>query len=393
MAEQEILDLKSMVQGGRLFRSPADANRVEAFLTPTGIENHAANMIELPNGDLLCAWFSGTQEGIPDVGIALSRLPAGGARWTEPVWVAEDPSRSEQNPVLFLTPEGKVWLLWTAQETRGCTKDEWKALVAAGEATGDYGMQWTSIVRRRVSDDYGHSWGPIELFLDKPSSFIRHPLVVMSNDEWLLPMYYSLESNLHADDYSVMLISSDQGASWDEHVVPQSRGRVQASVLELEPGKLIAFFRSRAADWIYVSHSADYGRTWKPPEPTSLPNNNASTQNIKLASGHLAMVFNNYQVKDEPHEAVWPRRRYPVTIAISEDGGKSWPFMRDVDAGDAFWGDENVHLNRRLGYPGLIQTRDGMIHVFYSYRGRQCIKYVRLGEEWVRGQLDYVVEG
>jgi predicted neuraminidase len=64
-------------------------------------------------------------------------------------------------------------------------------------------------------------------------------------------------------------------------------------VLELEPGQLIAFFRSRRADNICVSHSPDYGRTWTEPERTVLPNNNSSIQAIKLAGGAIAVVFNH----------------------------------------------------------------------------------------------------
>lgn len=390
MNESKVLDLKSMVTDGRLFRSPFDEHRVEAFIPRAGNENHATNLLELPNGDLLCVWFAGTREGISDVRIAMSRLPAGEAQWTQPAWVSEDHTRSEQNPLLFLTPQGKLWLLYTAQETRGGTKEEWLAKVAAGEAEGDYTMQWTAVIRRRISEDLGHAWGPVEVAFGKPSSFCRQPIVVMSNGEWLLPMYYSLPAFRHADDYTVMQISADQGQTWEEYEVPQSRGRVQASVLEMEPGRLTAFFRSRAADRVYVSYSTDYGRTWTPPERTVLPNNNSSIQAIKLASGNIAVIFNKYSANDDPDDTLWPRRRYPVTLAISEDEGQTWPYMRNIDTGDDFWGEANQHLNRRLGYPCLIQTRDGLIHVAYSYRGRQCIKYVRVSEEWVRDQRDYI---
>ena len=33
---------------------------------------------------------------------------------------------------------------------------------------------------------------------------------------------------------------------------------------------------------------------------------------------------------------------------------------------------------------------DGAIHVAYSYRGRQCIKYVRVTEAWIRSEVDWV---
>jgi predicted neuraminidase len=380
----------SMVLDGRLYRPPGDGNRVEAFIPSMGHENHAANMLELPNGDLLCAWFAGSREGIRDVRIALSRLPAGQDRWTQPAWLSEDQTLSEQNPVLFLTPQGEVWVLYTAQETRGGTKEEWLARVAAGEAEGDYAMQWTAVIRRRVSGDNGHIWGPVEEYFQRPGSFCRQPPVIMSNGEWLLPMYYSLPALGHADDYSVMQITADQGETWTEIEVPASRGRVHASVLELQAGHLVAFFRSRAADWIYISRSPDYGRTWTAPEPTNVPNNNSSIQAVRLDSGNIAIAFNNYQANLDPYTAVWPRRRYPVTVAISQNEGRTWPHMRNVDTGDDFCGEENKSLNRRLGYPGLIQTQDGLIHLFYSYRGRQCIKYVRFREAWVRDELEVV---
>jgi hypothetical protein len=96
-----ILDLSRGLDAGVLFRPPDDRLRIDAFIPTIGRQGHAANLVELDNGDLLCAWFAGSREGTSDINIALSRLPHGAARWTEPVWVSEDATRSEQNPVLF----------------------------------------------------------------------------------------------------------------------------------------------------------------------------------------------------------------------------------------------------------------------------------------------------
>lgn len=390
MSEESIFNLPEMLGGGVLFRSPDDGQRVEAFIPPMGKENHAANLAELPNGDLLCAWFAGSREGTSDVRIALSRLPHGAARWTRPAWVSEDETHSEQNPVLFPASDGTLWLLYAAQETRGCAWAEWQRRVAAGEAEGPYTMQWTAAVRRRISTDGGHTWGPVETFMSKPGSFCRQPLVVLSNGDWLFPTYTSVEDRAAADgDHSAVQISEDAGRTWAEFPVPDSGGRIQPSVLELDGGRLVAFFRSRAADAIYVSRSADYGRTWARPERTMLPNNNSSIQAVKLASGAIAMAFNHTGGGDDPARIVWPRERYPVTVALSEDGGQTWPIMRHIDTGDNFAGAQNRHLNRRCAYPSILQTRDGLIHVAYSYRDRQCIKYVRLAEDWIREQRDW----
>src|SRR5689334_3567898 len=77
----------------------SDPSRLEAYLPSPCVQNHAANIMPLPDGDLACVWFGGTQEGIPDISVYFSRLPAGQDRWTEPVQLSNDPTRSEQNPI------------------------------------------------------------------------------------------------------------------------------------------------------------------------------------------------------------------------------------------------------------------------------------------------------
>src|SRR4051795_5205043 len=76
-----------------------DAARMEAYLPSPCVQNHAANIMPLPGGDVACVWFGGTQEGIPDISVWFSRLRGG--RWSEPVKLSDDPARSEQNPILF----------------------------------------------------------------------------------------------------------------------------------------------------------------------------------------------------------------------------------------------------------------------------------------------------
>ena len=206
-----------------------------------------------------------------------------------------------------------------------------------------------------------------------------------------MTLYYSLEAGgRHGNDHSVMRRSDDGGRRWTEHPVPGTRGRVHPSVVDLGGGELVAFFRSRAADRIYASRSSDGGRTWTPAERTVLPNNNASIQAAGLGDGRVAMVFNHYSANDDPDVAVWPTRRYPLTVALSEDEGETWPWMRHIDRGDGFFGSANEPANRVCAYPSVVAGPDGAIHVAYSYRGRQCIKYVRVTEAWIRDEVDYV---
>lgn len=382
----DIVNLTDLIETGRLFRHH-ELDQVEAYL-PTGCRsNHASSLVELDNGDLLCAWFAGSDEGTSDIKIYVSRLSKGASSWSEPVRLSEDYTRSEQNPVLFQAPDGVLWLLYTAQETRGCSLQEWKRLLAEGKTKGSFGMQETSEIRCRQSTDHGLTWGPIQTVFSKPGAFCRQSIVVLSNGDWLFSMWYSTISDgtHYGGDVTVMQISRDQGQTWEEYPVPNSRGRVHASVIELEPGKLIAFFRSRSADRIYTSRSADYGRTWTSPERTDLPNNNSSIRAIQLQSGNIALIHNPVQANDDPSLTVWPYERCPVTIALSEDNGISWPYIRHIATGENFCGERNRSSNRRYEYPYIIQGRDGLLHVTYSHASRKCIKYVCVTEDWIKG--------
>jgi len=381
----EILDLKATATSGALFRPPTDEDRIEALIPTRCESNHASYLAELGNGDILCVWFGGSVEGASDVKVYMSRLDHDKAKWSEPVQISEPNDRSEQNPFLFATPNGELWACYTSQKTRGVSREEWERMVAAGEVTGSFSLQETATIVRRISQDNGYTWGPPTPLFVRPGSFCRHRIVVLSNGDWLLPMYYSLPSAGRGNDYSVMQLSTDGGETWTEVGVPASRGRVHPSVVEVESGKLLAFFRSRAADRIYLSRSEDYGRTWTPPERTVLPNNNASVHAIGLQDGRIAIIFNNVSANDDPAKTVWPRQRYPVTIAISEDEGKTWPYMRHIETGDNYAGVANRHLNRENSYPCLMQSRDGRLHLSYTYAGRQCIKYVSVPVDWVTG--------
>ncbi|WP_020431941.1 exo-alpha-sialidase, partial [Paenibacillus riograndensis] len=134
----------------------------------------------------------------------------------------------------------------------------------------------------------------------------------------------------------------DEGATWRNVEVPGSRGRVHCNVIEIAPGKLIGLFRSRSADNIYFAKSDDNGETWTEPVRTELPNNNSSISAIKLASGKLAVIYNDLRFNDKPDITVWPFERCPVTVAISEDEGRTWPYRRHVETGEGFSGHKNL---------------------------------------------------
>jgi predicted neuraminidase len=389
-----------------------------AYLPAPTVQSHAANLLTLPDGRLGCVWFGGTQEGVPDISIWFSTLEPGSTQWSPAEQLSDDGTRSEQNPILFAAPglpgqSSQLWLLYTAQKA---------------------GNQDTAEVRRRTSTDSGRTWGEVETLFPANETggvFVRQLPVVLPSGRLIIPIFRCIttpgEKWVGNSDDSAVMISDDGGASWSEHVLPGSLGCVHMNIQPVANGSLLALFRSRWADSIYESRSTDDGTTWSEPVPTELPNNNSSIQFTALADGRLALVYNHSRAEEnterrlslydeidddglaaeqgqitEPaapaggavpggavsgdggeRKAFWGTPRSPMTLAISEDSGRSWPIRRNLDVGDGYCLSNNSRdgLNREYSYPSVHQSPDGALNIAYTYF-RQAIKYVRVDPQW-----------
>lgn len=364
--------LPGLTMDGRMYEN-LDMGTVEAALPTGGYPTaHAPALLELPNGDMLCCWFAGTYEGSADIRIICSRLEKGALAWTEPVDISGDPERSEQNPSLFYGPDDAVWAMYTAQKDRQAGKDN---------------MQFTSQIRRQKSFDGGRTWGEYETVFAREGSFCRQEIQVLKNGRWIFGNWLCTDSvDGLSGDPSVFQISDDQGKTWRQVDMPNSRGRVHPTVVELDNGHLVAFMRSREADNVYRSESFDWGDSWSEPKPTPLPNNNSSISATRLQSGRICIAYNP-TCTPEPvkGKAAWPGLRCPVAVALSEDGGLTFPIIRWMERGEGFMGDENKTNNKQYEYPYIMQSRDGRIHLAYAAFTRKGVKYVSFTEEDVLG--------
>jgi len=390
-----------MMNSGILQVHGEDASRSVADLPAPRVQAHAANLTVLADGSLACVWFGGSMEGRSDINVFMSRLAPGSAQWSAPVQLSNDPERSEQNPILCVMPRGELWLLHTSQSS---------------------GHQDTSVVRRRISRDNGLSWGPTEDLAGAPAgTFVRQPIRIQADGSWLLPIFRckpvpgkAWDGSL---DDSAVLRSSDQGASWQLIEVPGSLGCVHMNIVPASSqadGHLLAFFRSRWADHVYSTRSKDGGLTWQAPVATPLPNNNSSIQALRLQDGRLAMIFNassaanaterreslyddlddhtstastTEQAQDTSagRQSFWGAPRAPLTLALSEDDGQTWPWQRHLETGDGWCMSNNSEqrLNREYSYPSITQTADGALHLAYTVF-RQHIRHARVMPDWVK---------
>jgi len=351
---------------------------------------HSSSVVELPGGDLLCCWFEGSGERwANDVMINGSRLRKGDTAWTRPFLMADTPGQPDCNPVLFLNNHGKLFLVWIVVRA-----NRWETSVLKVKTATDYKdddipkWEWQDIIllkpgtafedRVRVQfEKYGRedlAWAgyapPYEKMLVDASKDPRkretgwmprtHP-IILENGNILLPLYSD------GFNFGLIALSEDDGETWQSSLPIVGRGLNQPSLVEGGKGTIHAYMRDDGDEpgRILISHSVDGGYSWTYAEKSAIPNPGASIEVIKLHSGNWMLVYND--VDDG---------RYSLAAAISDDEGKSWKWRKKLEnqEGGSF------------SYPSLIQTKDGRIHVTYSYHlpgDRKSIKHIDFEEKWI----------
>lgn len=294
---------------------------------------HASTLAESKNA-VVAAWFGGTRERHPDVGIWLARLVDG--KWTEPVEVANGVQSPEKrypcwNPVLFQPKSGPLLLFYKV----GPSPRAWWGMCMASK---DGGASWAE--PRRLPDGI---LGPIK---NKPVALAGGDILCGSSTE-------------HAGWRVHFERTPDHGKSWSK-TEPINDGReigaIQPSILIHPDGKLQALGRSQQGR-IWEAWSGDQGKTWGAMTLTSLPNPNSGIDAVTLRDGRHLLVYNHTR-----------RGRSPLNVALSRDG-KAWQaaLVLEKESGE-------------YSYPAVIQTSDGLVHISYTWKRRR-VKHVVLDPE------------
>src|SRR3972149_5539396 len=308
------------------------------FETPPSPSCHASTIAETPEG-LVAAWFGGTQERHPDVGIWVSRKINNS--WTKPVEVANgilsDTLRQPcWNPVLYQVPDGELLLFFKI----GPSPSTWKGWIVKSE---DNGKNW--LEKEPLPEGF---IGPVK---NKPVLLDNGKLISGSSTE--------------GDGWKIHFeITSDFGKTW-EKIGPISDGKtfnaIQPSILKYKDGSLQILCRSQNAI-IAESWSFDNGKTWSLLQTSTLPNNNSGTDAVTLADDRQLLVYNHVKTPVNAKKGY----RTPLNVAISKDG-RTWYAALILE-------DSEIS---QYSYPSVIQSKDGMVHAVYTWQ-RERIKYVKI---------------
>jgi len=328
--------------------------RVERMFGPeikTGPYKHPARIEELKNGDLYAVYYGGEGEYATNTGVFGSRLKQGGRKWSSPIRIAHDPFRSLGNGVVWQSPEGLVWLFYVVR----------------------YGETWsTSRVQAKVSHDNAETWSDAFPLVSDEGMMVCNKPIVLHNGDYLLPLYWETghDPEFTAPDSSGLFLHYDlKKKEWKQTGrIRSAMGNIQPVPVEVSENFLIAYirrggnFQPTTNGWILRAESRDGGWTWTEGAPSQFKNPNAAVDFIKLRSGNFLLVYN-----DSMNE------RTPLTVALSPDRDRTWPWRRNVAEGPYDY-----------GYPMAVQTRDGKIHLIFTSHERTVVNHAILDEEWIK---------
>lgn len=307
---------------------------------------HASTIAET-SGGLVAAWFGGTEEGALDVGIWISRHD--GRQWSDPVEVvngANDEKRVRYpcwNPVLFQPRVGPLLLFYKV----GPSPSTW------------WGM-WME------SSNSGRTWS-------EPKRLPNNMLGPIRNKPVELPSGTLLSG------------SSTEDAGWRVHMEMASATRktwsrtaplngamemaaIQPTILVHRSDSIQILSRTKQGR-ISEAWSEDGGVTWGRMTATELPNPNSGIDAVMLRDGRSLLVYNHTR-----------KGRGVLNVAVAKADGKRWSsaLVLEDEPGSEF------------SYPAVIQTRDGSVHITYTWK-RQRIKHVVLDP--FKLALHEIVEG
>ena len=292
---------------------------------------HASTIAETGSG-LVAAWFGGSGEGNPDVGIWLSRRT--GDRWSAPIEVARGTAAGGAaepcwNPVLFRPTGGPLLLFFKV---------------------GPSPARWRGMLMRSADD--GRTWAapePLPEGILGPAK--NHPIEMASGT-------ILCGSSTEDDGWRVHIEKTkDRGLTWTR-TAPINDGKavglIQPALLRTGRRGVIAMMRSNAGR-IFDSRSEDAGATWTSPEPTVFPNPNSGIDVATLQDGRQVLVYNPVT-----------EGRGILAVAVSSDGG-GWQRVLTLEE----------EKGEEFSYPAIIQARDRLVHITYT-RKRQRIRHVVL---------------
>lgn len=331
-----LLRIAVQAQESASLKSPDDLSKQPGLISSEFIFDnppfkscHASTIAETRGGGLIAAWFGGTHEKHPDVGIWVAKRTKDG--WSQVVEVANGVQENGVrypcwNPVLFQPEKGPLLLFYKVGPSPGT----WWGMLMTSK---DGGATWSK--PRRLPQGI---LGPIK---NKPVQLTDGTLLCPSSTE-------------HAGWQVHLESTHDLGETWQQ-TKPLNDGKqiaaIQPTIIVHSARKIQILCRSEQGV-IVESWSQDAGKSWSELRPTMLPNPNSGIDAVRLKDGRALLIYNHTQ-----------KGRSPLNVAVSANG-KQWRSALVLE-----------NQPGEYSYPAVIQTSDGLVHITYTWN-RTRIKHI-----------------
>ncbi|AWI09573.1 hypothetical protein CKA38_10255 [Ereboglobus luteus] len=342
-----------------------DAARDEVVVAYDGIlpNRHVGDVVTrvMPDGRL-AIWFAtgGDKEPDPNNFMAVIYSEDEGKTWSPMQMLDANIKRAGINigqlPTEAIVSGQKIMLFFSTHA--GHLRNSWRSWVA-------------------TSDNNGKTWNTPELLPGRlgAATFVRSHIWTQSGN--LVVPYQHYLGNLNDHNSEVVrrnnkagnettpyptpvinsrngvLISTDGGRTFTEHgdiklpIPDDTYLWAENTIAELEKDHLVMLIRPERtrgkATFLYRADSFDGGKTWPAlAEKTDIPNPSSKTILLRVNDWTTALLHN-------PN----PYSRWPLSLWISFDGMKTWPYQRVVIADSVDGPGRNVHYPEGYVTPDL----------------------------------------
>ncbi len=416
----------------------------ESIVFPLQNEHvHGPTIVELPNGDLLSAWFQGSGERwADDVRIMGSRLEKGDTTWSETFIMADYPGFPDINPMMFMDTKNRLWLMWYP-----VLANQWETSIPMYRISEDYEnpgapvWSWQDILFAKPGDKTERGIQPGDRFVDAAAKqmaeyevyfkeeLIQH--IPIEKQEYLMKRWEQYKSNVDSLAKGKNMIRSGRLKDGDKEVnarlgYPLSRriGWQTKNKPVIISDRIIVPLYSDGFNCSLFAITDDLGKTWKYSNPVIggigiqptiaitrdgtlsayLRDNGPPPQRMQRTnSADGGMTWSIAKDDELPNPGAgfdmvtltsgeWlivynhtEEGRHDLTVAISDNDGLSWKWSRQIEY------DDRGDLATSSHYPAVIQGANGMIHAIYSYHHKdrdggphKTIKYASFPVSWVK---------
>ncbi|MFH0965562.1 MAG: exo-alpha-sialidase [Planctomycetota bacterium] len=316
--------------------------------------NHMPSLTLGCEGTLLATWCGGMLDwnGDPmgrDCFVWLSRLERGAEAWSTIEGVGTDIRYASHNGCFFKNRRGEILLVFAKFLDTGRNNATW---------CGGRDKLWF-----RKSLDGGLTWLPAR---ETNIPLIGHPAcdgLLLANGDMLM----AITSREVPDRYFGAirtLRSTDDGETWNlEALLTADDGtNIREPAMTLRPdGSILICTRAcpEGMGWgtgverviyAYRTVSRDNGKTWSPPRPSGITNNESKIDLASWPDGSVLMAY------DRTTNLDW-HERSPLWLAASRDEGLTWENLVEIAPAPG-----------NKCQPAMCRGEDGLLHVVYMHR-------------------------